>query len=117
MEARVTYNDKCPVCNGPVLLTGFTVRHCEMPIRDTGWALMATQRHTDGTEMFSCNTCQVTVPSEWVYQNQSQKEATTLMKSWGANVYSIHNNKPLPPEDELPAVEIAQEEVKEETAA
>lgn len=115
----MTYNDKCPVCNGPVTIVGFTVRECSMPIRETGWSVMATQKNTGGSEHFTCSKCEVTVPAEWVYKNQSQKEATELMKSWGANVYSIHNRKPLPevPPESAPAAEVAiQEEIEQEVA-
>lgn len=114
----MTYNDKCPVCNSAVMLVGFTVRECEMPIRENGWAVMATQRNTNGSELFTCLKCQVTVPAEWVYKNQSQKDATELMKGWGANVYSIHNRMPLPevpPADETEPEE-APEEIQQEVA-
>lgn len=93
------YNHLCPVCGGPVSLVGFTIRSCSIPIRPNGWALMATHKTTDGSELFSCATCMVTVPSEWVYRNQSQKEAASLMSGWGAQPFSIHNHKPLPAEN------------------
>ncbi len=97
----VTFNDKCPSCDGPVNITIFTVR-CEAPIRETGWAVMATHRNTNGSEYFSCPKCEVTVPAMWVYKEMSQKEAQGLMKGWGANVYSIHNRKPLPKDEGRP---------------
>jgi hypothetical protein len=80
---------------------------------------MATQRNTGGSEHFSCVKCQVTVPAEWVYKNQSQKEASELMRGWGANVYSIHNRKPLPevPPEPEPAEEVTASETIEQEVA
>jgi hypothetical protein len=100
------------------MLVGFTVRECEMPIRENGWSVMATHRNTGGSEHFTCPKCLVTVPAEWVYKNQSLKEALELMKGWGANVHSIHNRKPLPPvTDEPPAGETQPEGAPEEEMA
>lgn len=119
-----TFNSKCPVCEGPVHITGFTVRSCDMPIKETGWAVMATIRNTDGTELFDCPKCLVSVPPMYVYKEMSLKEAVALMEKWSGNVFSIHNHKPLPStermEDEAKKVEESvdhEEEHREEAVA
>lgn len=103
------FNAKCPVCNGPIHITYLSVRECSIPIKETGWAVMATHRNTGGSESFDCLKCQVTVPPAWVYMEMSQKEAQSLMSKWSGNVFSIHNRMPLPPpermEDEAKKVE------------
>ena len=95
-----SFNHLCPMCNEAIHLAGFTIKSCDIPIRPNGWAFMATQGNTNETELFVCTKCEVTVPSEWVYKEMSKKEASDHMIGWGANVYSIHNHKPLP---EIPA--------------
>lgn len=113
-----TFNAKCPVCDGPVHITGFSVRQCDIPIKESGWAVMATIRNTDGTEEFTCPKCLVSVPAMYVYKEMSSKEAVSFMEKWSGNVFSIHNRKPLPPpermEDEAKKIEDAADKEHEE---
>lgn len=95
------FNAKCPVCDGLVYITYLSVRECNIQIRETGWAVMATHRNTGGSESFDCPKCLVTVPPSWVYKEMSQKEAQGLMQKWSGNVFSIHNKMPLPPPERL----------------
>jgi len=110
------YNDKCPVCEGPISITGFTVKNCDIPIRPNGWAVMATHKNTDGSEWFTCHKCQVSVPAMFVYKEMSLKEAQGLMRRWSGNVLSIHNRMPLPKDGTLPPMpEDEPEEVEAKT--
>jgi hypothetical protein len=98
-----TFNAACPICSGPVHITYFTVRECSVPIRESGWAVMATHKVTGGSESFECLKCQVSVPPLYVYKEMSLKEATEFMKKWGGNKFSIHNRMPITEEDKAKA--------------
>lgn len=95
-----SYNTACPLCAGPIHITCVTAREISLPVRATGWAVMVTPSQSKGSESFACPKCKVTVPSDWVYKESSQAHAERLMRSWGANPYSIHNQQPLPKQEE-----------------
>lgn len=82
-KAPLDFHDKCPLCGGPIHIVHASFL-CDIPIKKTGWAVMATPRNTTG-EGFFCPKCGVdglTVPALWVFKEMKKEEAQRLMKSW-----------------------------------
>lgn len=85
-DKPLEFNEKCPLCDGPIHIVHGSFRNVDIPIRKNGWAVMVTHRHTNGSEGMMCPKCNVTVPAMWIYKQDpdsiTKLQAQALMKSW-----------------------------------